>query len=370
MSLRWQIIITAGLAALLAAGWLWLPAWDGEAVSQDKLERSATATPVLVEPLHLAEDRVAVNVIGTGEALKSAAIYPKVSGEVVEVLFEPGQRVAAGAPLVRLDDEHERLAVRLAQVVEQEAMRQVKRFEKLAPSGTVSTVSLESAQTELESAGLRLAQAKADLEDRTVFAPFDGVIGLTQVDKGDRVTDETLIAILDDRSFVLVEFNVPEEYVSRIALGDEIHVRAWTRPDLDLSGTISAMDSRIEAATRSLKVKARIPNPDDTIRPGTSFDVRLDVVGGRHPLIREVAVLWSRDGAYLWRVAGDRAEKVFVDVVRRNDGRVLVEGPLEVGDLIVVEGVQSLRDGLLVEPAPFDGAPAGQPGLSGLGGEG
>jgi len=350
MALRRQIGVTVLLAAVLAAGWLWLSGRGDPAESRELTGEQSSATLVLVEALALAEDRVVLRTVGTGEALRSASLHPTVAGEVVEVLFEAEQRIKKGAPLLRLDDEHERLAVRLAEVAEAEARRQVARYEKLAPSGTVSAVSLQTAQAELESAGLRLAQAKAALADRTLYAPFDGVIGLSEVDPGDRVTDETLVATLDDRSFVQVRFTVPEEYAGRLAVGDPIAVRPWTLPDQELRGTISATDSRIDPATRSLRVKARIANPDETIRPGTSFDVRLEFTGRAYPSVPEVAVLWSRDGAYLWRVVDGRAEKVFVTMIRRDRGRVLVDGPLEAGDLIVVKGVQGLRDGQPVEP--------------------
>ena len=365
MRLRTQIGSVIVLAAALVAGWLWFAGWEGVAEPAHKGDRRSSATVVLVEALDLAQDRVVVQAIGTGEALRSASLYPTVAGEVIEVLFEAEQRVERGAPLVRLDDKHERLAVRLARVVEKEARRQVKRLEKLVPSGTVSIVRLETARAELEIAGLRRAQAKADLEDRTLFAPFDGIIGLSQVDKGDRVTDATMIATLDDRSALLVEFDVAEEYTNRIKVGDPVSLRPWTMPDSDLQGTIYATDSRIDPTTRSLRVKARIPNPGETIRPGTSFVVRLVFTGRSYPSVREVAVLWSRDGAYVWRVVGGRAEKVFVKVIRRDGGRVLVDGPLQVGDLMVVEGVQGLRDGQLVEPRPFGYGEAGATGPSG-----
>ena len=350
MALPRQIGVTLLLAAMLAAGWWWLSDGRGPAESPAQARGSSAATLVLVEALSLAEDRVVLRAVGTGEALRSASLRPKASGEVVEILFEAEQRTKKGAALLRLDDKHERLAVRLAEIAETEARRQVKRYTKLAPSGSISVVSLQTAQAELESASLRLDQAKAALRDRTLYAPFDGVVGLSEVEPGDRVTDETMIATLDDRSFIQVRFSVPEEHARRLAVGDPISVRAWTNSDQELRGTVSATDSRIDPATRSLRVKAQIANPDERIRSGTSFDVRLEFAGRAYPSVPEVSVLWSRDGAYLWRVAEGRAEKVFVRMIRRDRGRVLVEGPLAAGDLIVVEGVQGLRDGQLVEP--------------------
>lgn len=339
----------AGLTAAAVGGWLALSSWEGGAkLSRDESRRSS-ATPVLVEPLELKQDQVMVRAVGTGEALRSASIHPKVTGKVVEILFEADQRVTKGMPLLRLDDEHERLAVRLAKVAEKEAKRQLDRLTRLAQSGSVSIVQLEAAQTEYESATIRLAQARANLADRVVVAPFDGVIGLSDIDIGDRVTEETLIATLDDRSSILVEFAVPEEYVGRIKLGGAVVLRPWMDWERKVHGTVSATDSRIDQATRSMRVQARIPNLDDAIRPGTAFDVQMSFIGKAFPSVREVAVSWSGDGAYLWRIVDGKADKVFVNLVRRDAGTILVDGPLAEGDRIVVEGVQGLRDGQAVD---------------------
>jgi RND family efflux transporter MFP subunit len=361
MKLRTQLAITVVLAAVVAAGWLAVSAWDGGAQSPQRGARggSGKGTLVLVEPLALAKDQLTLRIVGTGEALQSAAIHPTVDGEVVAVLFTADQRVRKGMPLVRLDDEHERLAVRLAEVALQEAKRQADRLKKLAPGGSVPVARLETALSELESATVRLQQAKANLADRTVTAPFDGMIGLTKIDVGDRVTDETMIATLDDRSTLLVEFVVPEEYAGKIKLGDALSVRPWMDQNRLMEGTISAVDSRIDQATRSLRVQARIPNPGEAIRPGTAFDVRMTFVGKPYPRVREVAVSWSGDGAYLWRAKGGKAEKVFVKLVRREEGQILVDGPLAAGDLVVVEGVQGLRQGQKLDPKPFRGAKNG-----------
>jgi len=358
MSLRLQIVLTTLLAALLAGGWVWFAGTEDPAQSNEPRASGSAATKVLVEALELVEDRVVVRAVGTGDALRSAAIFPSVSGEVVGVGFTAEQRVEKGAMLLRLDDKHQQLAVRLAEVAVKEARREVARLEKLAPTGAVTQVRLETAQTELESAALRLDQAKAALADRTVTAPFDGVMGLSGIEVGDRVTDETMIATLDDRSVLLVDFNLPEEYAGRIEVGNAVTVTPWTMPDRRVEGTISETGSRIDATSRSLKVRAQIPNPDETIRPGTSFEVELAFTGRPYPRVREVAVLWSRDGAYLWRANAGSAEKVFVKLVRRDRGQVLVDGPLEAGDLIVVEGVQGLRSGQTIDPQPFPRARA------------
>ena len=358
LKLRLQIFLTTALGA----GWLWLAGSQDAAESSQGRVRRGDATRVLVEPIEFAENRLVVRAVGTGDAHRSAAIHPSVAGEVIEVRFKAEQRVGKGVVLVRLDDEHQRLAVRLTQVALRKAKRDVARLKRLAASGHASRTSLDTAQTELESASVRYAQAQADLADRTIVAPFSGVIGLTELNVGDRVTDDTMIATLDDRSTILVDFNLPEDYAARIRVGDRVTVRPSTTPERRIDGTIFALASRIEPSSRSLRVRAGIPNRDDSIRPGTSFEVELAFTGRAYPRVREVAVLWSRDGAYLWRATAQKAEKVFVKLVRRDSGRILIDGPLKAGDLVVVEGVQGLRAGQRLDPKPFGlDDPAGSP---------
>ncbi|MBT5108991.1 MAG: efflux RND transporter periplasmic adaptor subunit, partial [Rhodospirillaceae bacterium] len=122
-----------------------------------------------------------------------------------------------------------------------------------------------------------------------------------------------------------------------------------TQPERRITGNVKAMGSRIDKASRTLRIRAGIPNADDSLRPGTSFAVEIAFTGRAYPSVPEVAVLWSRDGAYVWRVTKGKAEKVSVKVVRRDKGRVLVNGPLREGDGIVIEGVQGLRPGQKVK---------------------
>lgn len=359
MTLRMQIAVTAFLAVLMGGGWWYMEKAEIGVRSKEPPKKRAVATPVLVETALAADDKKIIRAIGTGEARRSATIHPATAGEVVKVGFEAGQRVKKGHVLLRLDDKHQRLAVRLADVAVKEATRQLRRLEMLAPTGAASMARLETAQTTLESAALRLDQAQASLRDRSVFAPFDGVIGLTDIDVGDRVTETTPIATLDDRAFIQVAFNLPEQYAPRVAVGDLVKVRPRTMRERQFEGAISETGSRIDPLTRSLVIKAEIANPADALRPGTSFEVEVAFVGRTYPSVREVAVLWSRDGAHVWRVENDRARKVFVKIVRRDKGRILVDGPLKVGDPVVVEGVQGLRPGQRVKPSPFAGQKPG-----------
>ncbi len=305
-------------------------------------------------------DRVAA--IGTGEAARAVVIHPRSAGMVESVEFTPGERVAAGAVLVRLDDEAERIALEQAELTLADARAKVERYDRLAGSSALSSVERDAARSELAAAELGIRQARLDLDRRQVLAPFAGTVGLTGVEVGDLVSDTTEIATLDDRSRLRVEFRVPESVASKVALGQAVAATTPARPGAVFEGEVTALASRIEPDSRTLVVQAQIANGEDLLRPGMSFLVELRFPGDDHMAVPALAVQWDRDGSFVWRVRDGKAERVAVAIVQRNSQTVLVDGDLAVGDVIVVEGVQRLRPGAAValadEPASAGAAPA------------
>jgi RND family efflux transporter MFP subunit len=312
------------------------------------------ATPVVVEALSFEPLRTHVEAVGTSRAVRSVEIYPATSGEVVAVNFEPGQRVEAGQVLVELDSRDERLAVELAQVQLADAERLYARYVKSGDSGAVLPTTIDTARTQVEASRIALDQARVALDFRSIEAAFDGYVGITEVDAGDRVNENTLITTLDDRSALLVSFELPEVLIRELGVGDEVRLGTWQDRGLALSGEIVDIGSRIDPATRTFVARARVDNAADELRPGMSFRVTADIDGQRYPAIAETAVQWGADGAYIWTVVGGEARRMSVDIVQRNEGRVLVDADLARGDLVVVEGIQRMRDGIPVEHAPVN----------------
>ncbi len=361
-----QITLLTALLAVCAVGWFLYQnrVADSEDLSSDRRSRTAT---LIVQPLDFADYRRELRKVGTGRALQSVMLYPASDGRVEEVLFEGGDEVAADQILLRLDDAEERVLLQSARIEMDQLERTLARYNQLRTSGAVSDVVYTETQDRLQLARLKVQQAEIALEDRLVRAPFTGAIGITDLHRGDRVTTDTEIATLDDRSGIFVDFSVPEEFANTVAIGDTVTVTGWSLDDTPILGEIAILGSRIDPVTRTLKARARIANPQRRLRPGASYAVQLDIVGDEYPSVPEVAVLWSRDGSYVWTVREDMPERVFVEIVRREKGRALIKGELSRDDLIVVEGVQSVRPGRKVETqlAP-DGAdrPQGEAGGS------
>lgn len=318
----------------------------------DMAERSRGSDPfrVVVEPVELSTERTRIEAVGTSRAFQSITLHPAASGEVVAVHFQPGEFVEKGQVLLELDQRDERLAVELAQVRLQEAERLYERYRNSAETGATLPTTLDAARTELESARIALSRAKINLEDRTIEAPFAGHVGITDIDPGDRIQPATPITTLDDRTSLLVSFEVPELMIGRIDVGDFVQIATWNVNAISASGEVIDIDSRINPETRTFATRARVENASDLLRPGMSFRVRLDLAGNAYPVLSEVSLQWGADGSFIWSVVDGKAQRVPVNIVQRQKGKVLVESGLQPGDLVVVEGIQRLRPGIAVQP--------------------
>jgi len=339
------------IAALMFAD---VGAFLGSAPAAPGPSRAATdkPEPVVVQPVGTGSDGAVIEAVGTGKAARSVTLFPEDAGRVEAVLYEAGDRVEQGQPLLRLDDDEERLAVELARVRLKDAEQKMARYEKAAPTGGISATVVDEARTALELARLELQRAELELAHRTLTAPFAGVTGIAAVEAGDRVTEDTAVGTLDDRSVLLVDFEIPEVFARGVKLGSPLTVESWARPGERFEGEVASVDSRIDPQKRTLRLRARVPNDADRLRAGMAFRIRLPLAGDEFATVPSVAIQWDRTGAYVWLVADTRARRVPVRVIKRSDGLVMVEGDIAPGDRVVVEGVQRLRGGMAVELLP------------------
>lgn len=309
----------------------------------------ARTIPVIAEPLALEHASTSIEAVGTSRAVLSADLYPATSGEVVAVNVEPGQLVERGDVLVQLDSREEALAVRLAKLRLEDAERLYNRYTRSASSGAVVPATLDAARTAAELARVEVESAEIALADRSITAPFAGHVGSTDVDPGDRVGTDTLVTTLDDRSAILVSFEIPEQFIGELSVGDSVRLETWSAAMPAVRGEVIDVGSRIDPESRSFVARASVPNDDDSLRPGMSFRVQAEVAGQRYASVAETGVQWGADGAYVWAVIDGVASLVPVQVIQRREGRVLVDGDFEEGLLVVVEGTQSVRDGASVD---------------------
>ena len=138
---------------------------------------------------------------------------------------------------------------------------------------------------------------------------------------------------------------MPERFANTVSVGQPVEAMSVARPGQVFSGVVEAVDNRIDAASRTLRLRARIDNSSDELRAGMSFSVSMKFPGDKYPAVDPVAVQWDSQGSFVWQVTDDKSHKVRVSIVQRNPDYVLVKGNLDNGDLIVTQGLQRVREG-------------------------
>lgn len=312
-----------------------------------------SAPKVIVEPARLESTASNFNAVATGWADKSAEVYAVVDEKVTQVLFKPQQKVKRGQLLVQQDDREEQLALRLAQVQLINTQSLLDRYRQAVEKGAVPQTQVDSAQAELDAAKVAVDQAQLAISKHQIRAPFDGVVGITDIDPGQRIAPGVLITGVDSREVMYVDFEVPEAIVGQLDASamKQIEVKASTPavPGRLFTAEVVALDSRLNVEKRTLRVRANIPNPDDLLRPGMSFSVQMAVKGQLLPAVPEIALQWDREGSYVWLIRDGKADRENVRVADRRQGRVFLVGNVREGETVVVEGGLRLAEGIAVE---------------------
>lgn len=301
-----------------------------------------------------------IEALGTAKANESVTITAKVTETVERVQFEDGDYVDAGEVLVDLSGRAELAGLEEARAAFKEAEQQYKRQAELVGQGTIARSQLDTQVALRDAARARMDAIRAQLSDRVITAPFAGVLGFRTVSPGGLVTPGTAIATLDDVSTIKLDFSVPETFLSSLAEGQKIVARSAAFPDREFEGVVSTVDSRVDPVTRAVTVRAAIPNPDSSLRPGMLMSVKLLKPSRDVLVIPELALTQVGSSAYVYRVKPDSSvEQVGITTGARRRGEVEIVEGLAPGDRIVVEGTVKLRDGAKVTPTA-DGIATGR----------
>lgn len=376
----WKQIVIALVALVVAAGaWVkfypgapdilagWGLEWAGSAVAarqpaaggQQSRNGSAPRTAVVTAPVTSSVINDRLSAIGTGRANNSVTVKPYTAGRVTGLKVQSGQRVQAGTVIATLDSEVEQIALDRATIALADAEARLERIRSLRTANTATQVQVTDAELVVGNARLAQRDAQLNLDRRSVTAPIEGIVGILPVETGNYVTTDTVVATIDDRSRIKIDFYVPERFAASMAVGGLLTASPIARPDEIVEGSVSAVDNRVDDKSRTLLVQASIPNEKDTLRAGMSFRVEVRFPGDSYPSVDPLAIQWGTDGAFVWVVRDGKAKRTPVRIVQRNTENVLVaaEG-IAAGDTVVTEGVHAVREGSDVLIAKSDPAPA------------
>lgn len=309
------------------------------------------ATLVVTQPVAIGIVNDRLSAIGSGQAIQSVVVMPQASGTVNEIMVTSGQKVTKGQVLARLDDEEQTIERDKARVALASAQEKSASYKNLQ---SFSRLDVFDAQIAEQAAKLALSTAELNLRRRDIVAPIDGIAGIVAVNIGDNVTTQTNVVTLDDRTAILVDFWAPERFAVAIEPGQPVEASSIARPGQVFSGKVEAIDNRIDPASRTMRIRARVENPGDVLRAGMAFNVGMRFAGERYPAVDPLAVQWDGEGSYVWQVRDNKSVKTRVRVVQRNPDAVLVGAELKDGDRIVTEGLQRVREGA---PVRISGAP-------------
>ncbi|TWX73409.1 efflux RND transporter periplasmic adaptor subunit [Colwellia sp. C1TZA3] len=308
-------------------------------------DKGANKKAVIVEKLIYQTQKSSLEAVGTAEAVKSVTLFPAVSERVVTVNFKPGQRVKKSQVLMMLYSERQSVTLERAKIEFKDAARKNLLLVESIKKGAASQSELDDSITTLALANIAVKEAKIALDERIIRAPFAGVVGLTDIQAGDRVNLQSVITTIDDRQALFINFTAPEIAIDLLSQQPQVQLVPWQNRLVTIEASIAQVDSRINEQDRTIRVRALLDNSEDSYRPGMSFRVNLTVPGQDYIAVPEAALLWSATGAYVWQMVDGKAIRVDVKIRERLRGTILVAGEFNLTAPLVVEGVQQLRQG-------------------------
>ena len=343
--------LAAAVLIITAAG---LAAGCGAKAPPTGASAGPESVAVITAPVQQKQIAVRVEALGTARASEAVDVTSKAANKVIAVRFDEGQWVHRGAVLVELDGAQDRAALAAAEAALAESRSAYERSRGLFTQQAVSQAQLEQIEATLKGNEARVAAAAARVADTVIRAPFDGRVGLRRVSVGALVNPGTVITTLDDTRTMKLDFDVPESLLAILKPGLAVQTGSVAYPGESFDGRVESVDSRVDPVTRSIKVRARLPNPRGLLRPG----MFLTVVVSREPLpglvVPEQALVPERGKVYVFVVADGRASRRDVTIGRRSPGEVEILTGVAAGERVVTEGTQKVGDGSTVrelEPA-------------------
>jgi membrane fusion protein, multidrug efflux system len=312
------------------------------------------AGPVMVEAVKVAKASMpqTITAVGSVRSDESVTIRPEVAGRVSAISFQEGQRVAKGAMLVRLDPAIPQAELQQANANLTLAKAKYERAVDLQKRGFISSQARDEAENNLKVAEASVSLAQARLAKTEIKAPFSGLIGLRVVSIGDYVKEGADLVNLESVDPLKLDFRVPEIYLKNVRVGQVLEVTLDALPGRTFEGRVFAINPLVDAAGRSLVIRAQVQNPDASLRPGMFARVRLITREMKDALVLpEQALVPQGQEQYVFRIVDGKVQRAKVEVGQRSDGRVEIVSGVAPDDVVVTAGQLKIRDGTLVQVA-------------------
>ncbi|RPJ46913.1 MAG: efflux RND transporter periplasmic adaptor subunit [Betaproteobacteria bacterium] len=346
-----RIVYLAAVVALLVGAGL---AWRHYSKPQPAPAAKPAAGPARALPVKAAqvrEDTIveAVTAVGTLLANEAVMIRPEIDGRIETIHFQEGQLVRQGDKLVSLDASEVEAQLVSAVAAANLNRSRLRRAEELYARKFISAQALDEGRENLNQTDARVAEIKAKLAKSLIRAPFEGVTGLRQVSPGAYAKAGQDIARLEGIGTLKLDFRVPETYLRKIRVGQALAVTVDAYPAESFSGVIYAIEPSVDEATRTVLLRARLPNPGVRLKPGMFARVNLTLARRDNALVvPEQAIVPRGSGSYVFRIDGGKVALTKVELGLRRPGEVEIVSGLAAGQAIVADGQLKLQDGAAV----------------------
>ena len=360
-----QLATVVVIAGAGAGGWYYFQPQSG---GSGQAARQAAAPVVEISNATTMQVVERVEAVGTARANESLVIAAKQTGNIARINFQEGQIVRSGAVLIELesreraaDTEGARAEIQQARAVADEIRQQLDRTRTLRATGNAPEARVDQLESQLRAAEGRIRQnesrlraADARFEEYRITAPFDGRVGLRQVSLGALVQPGTAITTLDDVRTIKVEFSIPEQFLGQLRQGLSVVALTPAYPGREFKGEVTAIDTRIDPATRAARLNASFDNADGSLRPGMFLTISLAIATRENAVIvPEDALVAEGARQFLFVVVDGKAMRKEVKLGVRMQGRVEIAEGITPADTLIVRGLQRIRHNLPVTTRPF-----------------
>jgi membrane fusion protein (multidrug efflux system) len=291
---------------------------------------------------------IAIEAIGTAVSNEAVNVTTKVTNLVTAIHFQDGQRVEVGQVLVELDRAQASAELAIATADYGNSVSQFNRSKELLASQSLSKAQYDQLEAAMKANEARVSAARARLADTYIRAPFAGRVGLRRISVGSLINPGTVVTTLDDTSSVKVDFAVPDVNLGVVRSGIPLVATTSAWPGRRFTGKVGSVDPRIDPTSRSVTVRALLPNSEGLLKPGMFMTVRLASEQRAAVVIPEEALVPEQARQFVYVPAEGKASKREIRIGRRQPGRVEVLEGLREGERVVVEGTLKLRDGATI----------------------
>lgn len=332
----------AVIGAALAAAALLLGGCGKSDAAKTKAKEPPLVTATQPAP-HIFIDRI--EAVGTARANEQVTLAAPVTERIEHLFFEDGGFVRKGQIVAVLAQGQEQATLAAAKAEEAQALAQLKRIQALSTQGFATGATLDQTVAAARRARSDADNARAQIADRVIRAPFSGYVSLRTISEGAVVNVGAAVATISDLSRIKLDFTVPETALASVHAGQPLGAIAAAYPDQPVHGRVETVDPVIDPATRAATVRAILPNPGNRLKPGMLLTVGIEAASRRGLALPELAIVGDGGDRYVFVVGSDRkAKRTPIRTGLRDDGLVEVIG-LPATARVITEGVVKVADG-------------------------